>query len=474
MDLLQIYERLSRSQQAAFLQSFARSLNHEQAFYLHSLLQKRTASDPFAQLPLDVVRLVLRHVGVRAATTLAQVCRRWYVLAAQDEMLWRFFFKTRRVSSQARALVRSAQETKDRARVYQQAFEHDHLLERNWRMNLCRTTTVECHGHHVITSVQLDEDGTIITGSDDGLVKVWEGRTGKLAMTLSGHQGGVWALRKVGHTLVSGSTDRTLMIWDATTGRCLHVLAGHTSTVRCVEIVGRWVVSGSRDGTLRVWDAASGECLHVLHGHTASVRCMAVWGPHHVVSGSYDHLCRVWDLRTGACVAELRGHTSRVYSLATTATHIYSGSQDATVRVWDPRTGQCVRVVSGHRALVGMLSLRHGRLVSGSTDGSLNMLDVSTHETTVRLPGAHPTSITALDLNSVVVATGSENFVRFWLLDTGVALNSNVLDDRVDMVWRIGINDNFCVIAYQTRGTSRIDIMDYSPYLKERSARTSK
>lgn len=41
-----------------------------------------------------------------------------------------------------------------------------------------------------------------------------------------------------GGTIISGSTDRTLKVWDAETGECIHTLNGHTSTVRCMHLHG--------------------------------------------------------------------------------------------------------------------------------------------------------------------------------------------------------------------------------------------
>lgn len=56
--------------------------------------------------------------------------------------------------------------------------------------------------------------------------------------TLTGHTGGVWCSQMVATTVISGSTDRTLRVWDAESGECVHTLYGHTSTVRCMHLNG--------------------------------------------------------------------------------------------------------------------------------------------------------------------------------------------------------------------------------------------
>ena len=54
--------------------------------------------------------------------------------------------------------------------------------------------------------------------------------------TLIGHTGGVWSSQMSGNTVVSGSTDRTVKVWNADTGQCVFTLYGHTSTVRCMHL----------------------------------------------------------------------------------------------------------------------------------------------------------------------------------------------------------------------------------------------
>ena len=155
---------------------------------------------------------------------------------------------------------------------YKKLFMTKQKIYWNWRTGpILSPKVLKGHDDHVITCLQFS--GTrIVSGSDDGTLKVWSAVTGKCLRTLVGHTGGVWSSHLSGNIVISGSTDRTLKVWNADTGHCIHTLYGHSSTVRCMDMHETAVVSGSRDGTLRMWDTISGQCLHVLVGHLAAVR----------------------------------------------------------------------------------------------------------------------------------------------------------------------------------------------------------
>ncbi|MEM6284686.1 MAG: TIR domain-containing protein, partial [Chloroflexota bacterium] len=73
-----------------------------------------------------------------------------------------------------------------------------------------------------------------------------------------------------GRTVVSGSSDTTLIVWDVDSGQALRTLSGHFDRVLSVAYSpdGRTVVSGSSDTTLIVWDVDSGQALRTLSGHS--------------------------------------------------------------------------------------------------------------------------------------------------------------------------------------------------------------
>lgn len=126
----------------------------------------------------------------------------------------------------------------------------------------------------IITCVELS-NGRIIVATNAAPIFVYIADTGSLLHTLSGHQGGVWAMSATKDTLVSGSMDKTIRIWDLRSGICTHVYGG--GTVRCLQIVKpEWYtytdpdtrverkelwpapnrpyfVTGSRDHSVRLW-----------------------------------------------------------------------------------------------------------------------------------------------------------------------------------------------------------------------------
>ncbi|PMD22940.1 hypothetical protein NA56DRAFT_687942 [Hyaloscypha hepaticicola] len=79
------------------------------------------------------------------------------------------------------------------------------------------------------------------------------------------------------NTVVSGSYDKTVRLWDAATGAVQQTLEGHSSYVRSVAFSpdGKQVVSGSGDETVRLWDAATGTLQQTLEGHSSYATSVA-------------------------------------------------------------------------------------------------------------------------------------------------------------------------------------------------------
>ncbi|GBG16066.1 WD repeat-containing protein pop1, partial [Hondaea fermentalgiana] len=83
--------------------------------------------------------------------------------------------------------------------------------------------------------------------------------SGEEQHVLKGHSGSVYSVAIQGDTIVSGSDDNTVRIWNATSGEEQHVLE-HFDYVWRVAIQGDTIVSWSSNET-RYWNARTGEAL---------------------------------------------------------------------------------------------------------------------------------------------------------------------------------------------------------------------
>ena len=121
-----------------------------------------------------------------------------------------------------------------------------------------------------VWSVAFSPDGTrIVSGGEDGTVRLWTLDGKPAAKPFKGHEGGVWsvAFSPDGTRIVSGGEDGTVRLWTLDGKPAAEPFKGHDGSVRSVAFSpdGTRIVSGGEDGTVRVWDIASGKTLHLAY-----------------------------------------------------------------------------------------------------------------------------------------------------------------------------------------------------------------
>ena len=184
------------------------------------------------------------------------------------------------------------------------------------------------------------EEDSALTASDvqqDNLTSKYR----EIYASPAGHFDDVIAVTIKDNTIVTGSEDKTLKVWNRDTGELQNTLIGHTAAITAVEITDDSIISSSQDSTIRFWDRSTGKVQRILKDHTAAVDAIALSQDGTIlVSGSGDDTIKVWDLSdlsTEKPLKTLKGHSAPVYSVAISENNqiIVSGSEDKTIKVWD-------------------------------------------------------------------------------------------------------------------------------------------
>ena len=257
--------------------------------------------------------------------------------------------------------------------------------------------TMTLHGHEApVNALAWDPrgGGRLASASADRTAAVWDTSSGSRVAVLRGHGLGVAsaAWSPEGSRLVTGSGDGVTRVWDVAlllsdsqeggggVGEEAVVMgSGHVNQVECVAWSpdGAWLATASLDGTARVWAAGgSWDAAAALVGHMGAVTSVAWSGNSRcLATASADKTARVWELGRGAlaAVGTIWGHTDAVAAVAwwRGGGLLATASEDRTARVWAAETGAQIAALRGHRAGVTAVAWRPdgAQLATADADG---------------------------------------------------------------------------------------------------------
>ena len=177
---------------------------------------------------------------------------------------------------------------------------------------------------------------------------VWDIESGKKIITLS-DQPETAALDAAwspdGRFILTGSLDGVARVWDAASGRVIQQLSGHTGPVRAVgwSPDSEHLATGGEDGTVRMWDALTGAPIFIFGDWMGPILSLE-WSPSGelLASGGINEEVQVWEATTGLERLFLGGHTDQVSDVAWSAAgdRLATASRDGATRIWNSLTGE--------------------------------------------------------------------------------------------------------------------------------------
>ncbi|MEB3292744.1 MAG: NB-ARC domain-containing protein [Synechococcales bacterium] len=326
-----------------------------------------------------------------------------------------------------------------------------------------------------VWSLALTHQGQLMSGSDDGTIRLWDWLTGDCLKILQGHQGRVWSIASHAQgEMVSGGEDRTVRLWAAQGNHCIDTLHGYHNATTPVawgdrefftfsadQRLRRWAIEDSTclqtqplptknsmtaalnptltqvacaglDGTIQICRLEDGAVMATLFGHPTWVRDL-VFSPDgsQLASASGDRTIRLWNVNQGICLQTLEGHQNPVQAIAfhPTGQWLVSGGWDQQIKCWDLRSGTCVQTLGHHRYRINSVVFTPAgdRLFSAGADGVI--LQWAMRRKAKQDPfqlqsqlAEIPASIVSIALHptqAYLASISQDNQLRLWNLQTG-------------------------------------------------------
>jgi WD40 repeat protein len=296
-------------------------------------------------------------------------------------------------------------------------------------------TTISAHTDWVRCLSFTPDSSTLVSGSFDQSIKLWQVSDQTLIHELKDHHKGVFALAVSadGQTLASGSWDETIKLWNIATGQLLSNLEGHRTSVRALAASpdNQLLISGSFDNTVRVWQLASGDLLKTM-SHDEPIAAIALDRTGQILaSTSDDGLVKLWSVSSGQEIAQLTGNSNCICSLTISPSSdaVLAGTVSGALVMWaldsqnvasstptqkfKAHSGQinaCVFHPSGHYVITGSVD---GKARIWSRDQTHHLRD-KPRKTLRGEPGRSVMSAAVSGNGKLIAIGGADGSIELW------------------------------------------------------------
>jgi WD40 repeat protein len=155
---------------------------------------------------------------------------------------------------------------------------------------------------HAIESAAFSMDGSkIVTGSLDGLVRIWDIESGHLILKFNSNSYNVndVCYSPDGKKILTAS-EYDADLWDAVTGKLITPFKGHRMRIQSAEFSpdGKKIITASQDHTAIIWNVATGKPLDTLYHDAGVISARFSSNGDFILTSSLDKTVKVWESST--------------------------------------------------------------------------------------------------------------------------------------------------------------------------------
>ncbi len=337
------------------------------------------------------------------------------------------------------------------------------------------TKTWKCQkilkGHTAgVNTIAISPDGeTIVSGSDDKTVSLWNLNTGKQIFTFFGQERQVYAaaISPDGNMLVTGGLDHKITSWQLNTKTFLRPLLSpnspysHLGFISCLTFSRdrKILASASGDKTIRLWGGYSGELKRTLNGHSDTVYAIAISPDGEMIaSGSADKTIRVWSLNSFEQPRILTGHSGCVTAVAITPDGkiIVSGSTDATIKLWDIHSRELLRTINGESDQILSIAIApDGQTIASSSSKSVKIWHLDSGKLIDTLSGINPVVFSPDGQKLITGSKGGLMKIWYQILGDDKSSHNHLVSGEWWEVLGIGVDADADIVKLAYRALAR-------------------
>ena len=297
-------------------------------------------------------------------------------------------------------------------------------------------------GHwDAITTLSISPDSkTLVSGSRDFTLKIWNLETGQLLNTLSDHYEPVVSshITDAGQSLISSSLSGKVLQWDLATAALRRSFVNYTALrpeggirTTVIDPQTRVMASSSWGGSILLYNLRTDKVTRISAQLMASEQAMAISpDAKTLITSNSDGQIQRWNVQTGELIKRLpnsqRWQSSELTSaiiLSHQGKTLITGSWGGAIGLWNLKTSKLIKTFSAHDKMVAALavSANNQLLITGGDDQQIKIWNLKTGKLLKTLTD-HKGSISTLAIspnNKWLVSGSSDRSIKIWNLKTG-------------------------------------------------------